>query len=167
MREEIKKAAISAWHNEMALTHRIGSVLPLSFAEITRLRDEKGMERATEAELRYRKEVGLCTYVCMSNKCAFFLENKGFKACQHYTEALSLSNGGRVITAFSIAVTECIKNGVMNELDIFEAVQKGTYMKYEDAAKRRALLKVTQDKRQALIDFIHTLIPRYRKLFKT
>lgn len=162
LRVRIKEQVYNAWREAFAGTHAPGEVEPLPFSEITRLRAARGLEYLSEEELGYRRGVGLCSRACMAKKCPFFLERRGVDTSLHYSEA---ARGGKgPITAFSIAVSECVYKGVTNGAEILHAVKSGEYMQYPDEERRKRVVALVEENWVELLAMVKKLIPMYRNL---
>lgn len=163
LKEEIRTEVKSSWISEMGETHLGGQTHPMSLAAIMHARKARGMPAASEQELGYRADVGFCRNVCMCSTCPYFLEIHRGKAALHYNEA-----DKSVSTAFSIAVSSCVRAGVTDPYSILQAVRSGKYMQYDDETRRRALEETLSDSGRwgSELEAVKSLIPTYQKLHK-
>jgi VWA domain containing CoxE-like protein len=160
LRSDIPAAVKDAWRAEMGKTHGHDTI-PMTFAAITQVRAKRGFKSASEAELGYRADVGLCRNACMSAACPFFLELRGGTTPLHYSEA-----DASVVTAFSIAVSSCVRAGKTDPHVILQAVKSGEYMQYEDEARRAAVEEALGDPTRWAVELkaVEALVPVYQKL---
>ena len=162
---EMRQAVVREWRARMAPLHSPQSVMPMTFAEITRLRTEMGLPILDEQTLGYRSNVGLCSFACMARDCPHFLKLKK-NAANHYTEAITANLGHPMVTALSIAVASCVGRGIFDSKRIMSVVQSGEHMQYPDEELEKQLNTLVRNYSEKVDVLIQVTAKKYRKLYK-
>lgn len=163
LRNEVRSEVKARWEAAMATLHPDGATHPLSLAEVHAARAARGLQPATAEEMGYRADVGFCGNACMCTACPYYLEIHVGKAALHYNEA-----DPGVLTAFSLAVSACVRAGEKDAYTILQAVKSGKHMQYEDKTRLEKVDKeLCRPGRWAReIEAVKRLIPVYEKLPK-
>lgn len=145
--EKVNEAVTEAWRTEMGKLHPPDSVIPMTFAQITSIRVQKGLCKITREGIGYRSTVGLCSRVCMSRTCPFFLKVHD-DAAQHYSEALIANTGHSLSDALCITVSQCVEECIVDPDVILDHFQFESYMQFTKivASRRAELRKIVIEK---------------------